>query len=231
MDKAGGRGDQDTSLDAIASYGYTLTLMGRYDEAEEPFRRGQRHLTHVAPAIEARFILNHGYLRIFQERFDEADELFDQATIVLQQVPEPIRTRLMVNIDYDRAANSFRRGDIAAAQAGFGKTILGANAFGWQRLANYAQNYLADIAIEQGDYKEAEHLLSPGLDLAERNNERRRTASFKRSFADLNRKQGKFLEALDWAQQARDGYERLGAKSDIQKLDNLIQELRVQARG
>src|SRR5262249_3639505 len=145
--------------------------------------------------------------------FEEAEQFFDQAMNVLQKVHDKsLRARLTANINYDRSANSYRKGDIMAARAGFRKVEQSANALGWQRAASDAQNYLADIAIQEGNYEEAEGRLGPGLTMVERNNDRRRTASYKRSYARLKRKQGKLSEALDWARQAREGYERLGAK-------------------
>jgi tetratricopeptide (TPR) repeat protein len=232
IDKAGARGDWLTVLDAAASHGYTLALMGRYDEAEEVFKEGHRISKQAEPRVEARFLLNHGYLCIYQKRHDEADEFFDQATKVLQHVSEEkIHTRLMVNINYDRAANSFRRGDHMAARAGFRKAEQSANDFTWQRMANYSQNYLADIAIQEENFAEAERLLGPGLTMAERNNERRRASSYRRSYARLKQKQGRFHEAMDWAKKAKEGYERLGATAEIQGMDTLIKELREQMKG
>jgi tetratricopeptide (TPR) repeat protein len=231
IEKAGARGDLLTVLDAIASYGYTFTLMGRHDDAEKAFKEGHRIRQQAEPRVEARFLLNYGYLRIYQSRYDEADQLFDQATEILQNVSEPIHTRLMVNINYDRSANSFRKGDNMAARIGFRKAELSANAIGWQRIANYSQNYLAEIAIREEKYVEAERLLGPGLTIAERNNERRRAASYKRSYASLKQKQGRLHEALDWALQAREGYERLGSKSEIQGMDDQIKELKEVLKG
>jgi tetratricopeptide (TPR) repeat protein len=232
IDKAGARADWLIVLDATANYGYTLTLMGRYDEAEEVFKQGHQFRKQAEPRVEARFLLNYGYLRIYQKRYDEADEFFDQAAEVLQQVSEEIiHTRLLVNINYDRAANAFRRGDNMAARAGFRKAEQSARDFGWQRIANYSQNYLADIAIQEENYVEAERLLGPGLTMAERNNERRRAASYRRSYAWLNQKQRKYYDALNWAKEAREDYERLGATAEIQGMDTLIKELQEQMKS
>lgn len=225
QEKAGARGDWLVALDAMASYSYTLTLMGRHDEAEEIFREGHRLRKQAEPRIEARFLINHGYLCIYQGKNAEADQFFDQAIQILEGVEEPIRTRLTVNINYDRSANFYRRQDLTTARTFFKKAAQSANSFGWQRIANYSENYLADIAIEEGSYEEAEHLLGPGLTMAERNNERRRAASYKRSYAKLKQKQGKIKEATDWALEARAGYERLGAKKETEGLDILIQDL------
>ena len=241
MSTAGARGDSLTDLDTLASHAYTLTLMGRYKEAEELFKRGYRLCLHVVePQIEARFLLNYGYLRIFQNQFEEVDLLLDQAMMVTQQVQEPLRTRFTLNIDYNRAASFYWKAqwkeknsdiagskeDLTTARAGFRSVMERGNEFGWQRIANYAQNYVVEIATQEGNYGEAEYLLEPGLTMAERNNERRRTASYKRSFATLRHKQGKFDEALRWAQDARVGYERLGAKQDVEKMNSQIQDIK-----
>lgn len=231
MDTAGARGDWPTVLDTLASYAYTLTLMNRYEEADALFQRGYRLRPRTEPQVEARFLLNYGNLRVFQNQFEEADQLLDQAREVVQKVEEPLRTRLMLNIDYNHAGSFFHRKDFATAQTAFSNVMQRGNAFGWQRIANYAQNYLADIAIEEGNYEKAEHLLEPGLMMAERNNERRRTSSYNRSFAYLYQKQGKFAEALTRAQEAREGYERLAAEQDVQKMDNLIHDLQTKLKS
>lgn len=225
-ERAGARRDLHTALDAIASYSYTLALMGRHEEAEASCEEGHLLRKQAEPQVEARFLLNHGYLSTYQNHYDEADHYFDQAMEILEHVRGPIHTRLLVNIIYDRSANSYWKRDMEAARAGFTQAEQRASAFGWQRMANYSQNYLADIAIREGNYVEAELLLGPGLTLAEHNNERRRAASYKRSYARLKQKQGRLYEAMEWARKAREGYERLGAKQEMQGMDILIQEIR-----
>jgi hypothetical protein len=36
---------------------------------------------------------------------------------------------------------------------------------------------------------------------------------------------------MDWAKEAKEGYERLGAKAEIAAVDNLMREIREQKRG
>src|SRR5207253_8033061 len=112
---------------------------------------------------KVRLLNNHAYLYIFMNRFEEAGHLLDQARAIALQVEEPLRTRVSINIDYDYAAVLYWSDDIVAAKTAFTSAMAQANSFGWQSLANYAQNYLAEIAINQGDYDEAERLLEPGL--------------------------------------------------------------------
>lgn len=223
------RGDWPVALDTLISYAYTLTLISRYDEADELFRQGYRLCSKADAQTEARLLLNHGNLYVFMARFEEAHQLFDQATAIVQQVPEPLRTRYALNIEYYRSGDYFWQENYEAARNGFNSARQKATAFGWHRFANYAQNYLADIAILEGSFEEAEHLLEPGLIIADRNHEKRRTFSYRRSYANLYYRQGKLPEALEAAHKALEGYKLLGATQDIQQMVELIQELQTQS--
>jgi len=200
-------------------------LISRYEEADELFKRGYKLCSQADAQTEARLLFNHGNLYVFMERFAEAHRLFDQATDVVQQVPETLRTRYLLNIEYNRSGNYFWQENYKAARHGFSSAQKKATTFGWHRLANYAQNYLADIAILEGNFAEAERLLEPGLVMADRNHEKRRTFAYLRSYANLYYKQGNLNDALNSALKARKGYEQLGATQDIQKMDELIKEL------
>jgi LuxR family glucitol operon transcriptional activator len=226
IDTAEGRGDWLTILDAIASKAITLTMMNRYEEAEQCFEYGQKYQAYAEPQVKVRLFSNYAYFYIFLNRFDEANYLLDQAVDAVEQVPDPLRTRFMLNIEYDRAAVFYWRGEFAVAREAFHSVMEKAKAFGWQWLVNYSQNYLADIAVNNGDFDEAERLLEPGLRVAERNKEKRRTASYKRSLAYLRQKQGRVDEALVWAEEALDGFSRLGVEQEIQKMERLTQDLR-----
>jgi tetratricopeptide (TPR) repeat protein len=225
IDTAEGRGDWPTVLDALASKAFTLTLMSRVEEAEKCFKDGQVYQPYAEPRVKGRFFINNAYLSIFLNRFDEACCLLDQAMEVARQVPEPLRTRFILNIEYDYAAAFYWRGEFVAAREAFESVMERANTFGWQWLANQAQNYLADIATNEGDYDKAEHLLELGLRMAESNNDKRRAARYKRSQAYLRQKQGKLGDALACAREARDGFSRLGVEHEIQEMDRLIYDL------
>jgi len=225
MQTAEGRGDWLTVTDTIASMANTLTLIGRYDDAESLFRRGRKLFSYANLEVQTRLLINNAYLSIWLEHFEEANSLLDQARISASQLQESLGTRANINIDYDRAAMFYWMGDLASARTAFTRAMEQASDFGWQWLANYARNYLADIAINQGNYEEAELLLEPGLTMVERNKEKRCISNYKRSFAYLRQKQGKLDEALVWAQQAREGFEGLGVTREVQKMERLIQDL------
>lgn len=226
MQTAEGRGDWVTMLDTIASIATTEALLGRYEEAEDLFKRGQRLYSYADPRVQVRLLINHAYLYIFMNRFEEANRFLDQARVISQQLEEPLRTRLNINIDYNYAAVLYWSGDLTAAKKGLSNAMKQANSLGWLSLVNSAQNYLADIAIDQGNYDEAERLLESSLTMSERNKDMQHTSSYKSSFAYLRQKQGRLDEALGLAQEARDGFERLGVEHGVQRMEKLIQDVR-----
>jgi len=213
-------------LDAIASIVNTHALMDHNDDAEDLFKRGQKLNSYGDPTVQVRLLVNHTYLYIFMERFDEAKQLLDQARELVPKLQEPLRTRYTVNIDYNYGATLYWEGDYAGARAAFTQAMKEADSFGWQSLANNARNYLADIERIEGHYDEAERLLEAGLTLSERNKDKRRTNAYKRSLAYLRQKQGRWEESLKFAQEAREGFERLSMEHEVERMDKLIKELR-----
>ncbi|GCE07885.1 hypothetical protein KDAU_52140 [Dictyobacter aurantiacus] len=241
IDAAEGREDWLTWLDATASKAITLALMTRHAEAEKCFEEGEQYLSYAQPHIKVHWLINKVYPSVFkigpknrekintQEYFDKALALLDQARDIVPHVPDAqLRTRFTLNINYNYASAFYWRGETAIAKGTFQKVMEEANTFGWQWLANGAQNYLGDIARNEGDYDTAERLLELGLRIAERNNEKRRTAKYKSSLAYLRQKQGRRDEALEWARMAYSDFSRikvLGVDLEIKRMESLINTL------
>lgn len=225
IDAAKGRGDWTTYLDAIASMATTLTLIGRRNEAADLFAQGHKLSSYADPHVFVRLLDHNAYLYIFQEHFGEAHELLAQARTLARQLEEPLRTRMTINIEYDHAAVHYWQGDYVAALDKFTFAMEEAKRSGWHRLENYAQNYLADIAIQEGRYEDAKRLLETGLIIAERNKEKRRIACYQRSHAYLYHKQGQLKDALSWANEAQEGFRRLGMDREFQQMASFINEI------
>jgi len=54
--------------------------------------------------------------------------------------------------------------------------------------------------------------------MSECHQDKLRMASYKCSFARLYKKQGNQLEAFHWAQEAQDGFDRLGMESEAEEM-------------
>ena len=135
------------------------------------------------------------------------------------------RIRRSIHLHYYGGVIRYETGLYQEAKDFFQRVMELSQAVNWQRAGSYAQNYLADIAIEEGDYTEAESLLQSGLPVAERNKDKRRTAFYKRSFACLELKRDDFARAKPWVMAALDGFDRLGMQPEADEMRNLLEEL------
>lgn len=230
IESAEKRGDWNTVVSALSSKGFTLSLMSQpvaLQEADAVLARAWNLRDH-ANLETAVWIANHlAMLRIRQKKFEDAhrwidkeQEIFDGAVF-----PEPIHTREWIPIPYYRAAAFYETGDYERAIPLFQQVIQAGEKISWQRAVLYAQNYLADIATNQDDLKNAERLLQTGLPVVERNKDKRRTAFYKRSFARLEQARGNTTESLRWAAEALDGFDRLGMQPEAEEMRQLIESL------
>ncbi len=231
------RGDKATAIESMVEQGFTLTQMGQVEEAKKLLNQAwkQHHLIGVAVQVTLVENLVQWHIRTndlagARHWLKKADQLVHKPSL-----SESERLRHKLTIKYYYGVMYIAKGDRKRAETYFNETLNGAHKIAWQRGMIYAQQFLADIAKAQGKFDEAERLLKTGLDVVERNKDRRRTAYYKRSLAYLALQQGrrnksdeqkKLDEAINWAQQALDGFERLGMQPEVNKLHRLLGHLK-----
>jgi LuxR family glucitol operon transcriptional activator len=116
-------------------------------------------------------------------------------------------------------------GDLAKAQTVFEEMLEQAKISGWQRSAIHAKNWLAYTAILQNNCALGERYLQLGWPVANRIKEKRVHAYYKRTFAYYYDRVGDRNEALKWADEACDAFERLGMPPDIREMQEMIGRL------
>ncbi|OBQ34213.1 MAG: hypothetical protein AN485_16605, partial [Anabaena sp. MDT14b] len=85
-----------------------------------------------------------------------------------------------------------------------------AETIGWKRAINMVKNWLADIAVKQGNLKEAKPMLEECLRVAEENSDKCSIAFCKESMAFLENKNGNLQEAIRLANLAYENFISLG---------------------
>jgi LuxR family glucitol operon transcriptional activator len=86
-----------------------------------------------------------------------------------------------------------------------------------------AKDFLADIAIQQGELDKAQQLLAEGLQVVQAQGDRCSEAYIKRSLAKLEQKRGYLSKARRWATEAKEEFERLGMIPEARETQALFQ--------
>nr|WP_290665499.1 helix-turn-helix domain-containing protein [Ardenticatena sp.] len=221
------RGDWPVVVRSLSDKGWMLILMGGANhlmEADATLKRAWCLRKNGNPANQPEIASNIAVLFIRRKQYAEAIEWLDRCETLLAEVhlDEWERVRKWIPVPYYRAEICYRTQDHNQAEFLYQQVLEHGQSINWQRAVIYAQNWLADIAIARGELNQAERLLQIGLPVAERNKDRRRIAFYKRSFAYLEQKRGRLDAARRWAEEALDGFERLGMEPEAEEIRNLL---------
>ncbi len=221
------RGDWSIAVSAMMEVGSILSHMGRLEDADRFLRRAWDLREHADFRIQVEIIQIIARLRTYQEQYAEAQYWLDQANAFLEkaQLHEPEYSRKWINNQRYYGELCYKKRDYDQAEMCFRQVLDRAQMIGRQRSIIASQNYLANIAIAQDRLVEAEGLLKTGLTVCERNKDKRRTAYYKCSFAHLYRKLDDLGASRRWAEEAFDGFERLGMQLEMEEMRALLQEL------
>jgi LuxR family glucitol operon transcriptional activator len=160
-----------------------------------------------------------------QQQFSLAAQWLHQAQGLLDgtRVAPFDAARQAMLIDYYQGEVYYKTGEYDRSQALFEKLASQAQAIGWQRALFLAKDFLADIAIQQGELDKAQQLLIEGLQVVQTQRDRCSEAYIKRSLAKLEQKRGKLKAARRWATEAREDFEQLGMIPEAQETQALLQ--------
>lgn len=217
------RNDQKAIFKFSEIYGWIMLLMDDLERAET-LMLAAWELHKYASLIDQAYLVDIiAILRIRQNRFAEALNWIEIEESIAEQLQERECNRFRVYALCCRAEIEFIQKNYDRAQILYEQALELATAIDWQRYINYAQNWLADIAIAQGDLEAAIKLITNGLESANCNKDRMRIAAYQRSYAHLEKARGNFMQARDWAAKAQKSFNQLGMKRDAEDMQILAQ--------
>jgi hypothetical protein len=225
--------DLATYVRALSEKAWTLTLMGN-DEAERELEEAWKIREYVDLDVQAHLANHIAVHRITQKKYDEALEWLQQQEQLVNEArleeKEHIRHQVCITyyqaeIAYWKWKNTNDKADYDRAKELFQWAFDQGKAIGWQRFTNYAQNWLSDLLIIEGNLEQAERLLKEGLFIAERNRERRRIGHYQASYARLEAKKNNHEKAREWGKKARDIFDREGIEEDAREIRSLLVSL------
>jgi tetratricopeptide (TPR) repeat protein len=217
--------DIETLVYALTRKIWTLTMMGNYDGAEQLLSEAWEFCSHTDIILQDYLAHNTTVLYIRQKRYQDASEVLDKKEKLVAHmdgVEERIVTRCQINTMRNRAKIFLRERKFDAARIIYEQVLETTNEIGWNRLYCYAHNILANIAIEQGDWKKAQEHLDAGLPIAKLNRNNRRLAFYKFSLARLERCLGNVDLARKLADESIDEFSRLGMTREVEEISALF---------
>jgi len=223
------RQDWFTALEVMFDQGWTLTLLGQprhLEQAHILYQKAWELRQHQTIGFQAELAINIAVLRIEQRQFAEATEWLQRAQQLLDRTEiEPAMPRSQIQIGYYQGEVAYKTENYDQARTLFQQVLVQAEDLNWQRAMFLAKDWLADIAIQQRHFSEAQHLLEEGLQVAVVNQDECRVAFCERSLARLEKARGNGAIAQHWATTAKQRFEGLGMVTEAKETAVLLQTL------
>lgn len=230
MQQATQHGDWQIASQVMLDRAWTLTAIRKpkpLAEAESLFQQLQALQDYQELTFQMEWAKKLAVLYLQQDRFEEAQDWLDRGETLLDQteLSEYQHHQQLVQFYYYRGMNTFKAGQIDLAKQWFAASRTLAKAIAWERAVRMAENWLADIAVQQGDLDIAEQLLVEGLQVGQMQDDPTRMAYVKRSFAGLVQARGNNIEARRWALEALAIFDQLGMLSEVEEVQEWVDRL------
>jgi len=218
------------AIAAISGIVWALSRTGNQkhlDEANELVKVAWGYISSADPMLISRLADDTAVLNIQQKNWEDALTFFDKSIASLKEANADVTIidRKKCHIMYYQGVYYLEIGKRDKAEQIFRVGAKLAEEGRWQRALNFYKNRLGDIAVEKGNISEAENFLNQGLAAAEGKRDKRSVALFKYSMALLEQKRGNLAIAIDYAQEALNGFIRLGMERETHKAQSLLKTL------
>ncbi|BAY29198.1 hypothetical protein NIES2107_10390 [Nostoc carneum NIES-2107] len=196
-------------------------------EADEMLQRAWVLKQHTDLHVQADLAENIARLRIRQKNYPDARAWLDieQNLVSQANLQGQKYIRHYIPVIYHRAVILYHEYQYSQAQKLFEEVMQTAQQIDWYRVINSAQNWLADIAIAQGDRDGSQQLLNQGITIAKRSNNKRRLARYQRSLARWEKLWGSVEASRKLAIKAMNSFKQLGMNQETEEMKFLLDSL------
>ena len=230
------RKDFATAAEMIGDRAWKLTLMGQEQHlalADDFFVKAWQLHQYLTLEMQVDLAIHIGVWHIQNQQFSRATHWLDRSQNLLDnsdnlnniQIDSYIKTRLSLHILYYQGEIHYKTENYQESKILFKQIFTKAQSIGWRRASLLAKDFLADIAIQQGNLKQAQNYLVEVLQVAENNQDKCSRAYTKRSLARLEKKLGNFNLAKLWVSEAMNDFETLGMKPEAKEAQALLQAI------
>ena len=234
IDESKRRALSSNYIEALSELGWTLTLKGGefLDEAYKLLSEAWKNredaelitVVNTANHLAVHCMINRNYDKAMQWIEAEEDILKD-IKIESNYPSENIISRCYARAAYHKGEILYHMVDYRSAKINFLEAIYFATEFNWNRMINYANNWIAEIEIHERNLSVARDIIKRGLEIAKGHGERRRIAHYLATYARLEKRCGNNDRALDYGKEALELFNSEGIEFDAIELLQLIDSI------
>ncbi|MGD1909737.1 MAG: NB-ARC domain-containing protein [Rivularia sp. (in: cyanobacteria)] len=220
-------GDLVTASAAMCDRAVTLVRMRQVSQLQEAqvllqeaWELRQHQTVSFQLDLAANMVILHvhlGQLQQAKEWLTVKQQLLEQAKLSESKYQEQ-----QVQILYYQGQVFHREGDYQQAQKTFEQALSKAQQIEWQKATAAISNWLADIALLNGDLARTRRLLELSLPMAQRNKDKRIIAFHKATFAKLEKTCGNGFQAHRLAKEAAESFESLKMGAEAEEMYALL---------
>jgi LuxR family glucitol operon transcriptional activator len=220
-------GDRSTALEAMCDRAAILVRIRQLPQLEEAQKLLQetwdlRH--HQTVSFQLKLAANMVILHVHLEQYKQAREWLEVKQQLLEKanLDESEYQGEQVQILYYQGQLFYREGDYQQAQKTFKEALLKAQQVEWQKATTAIHNWLADIALLNGDLALSRQLLELSLPMAQMHKDKRIIAFHKATFAKLEKACGNEIQTHRLAKEAAESFESLKMSLEAQEMYALL---------
>ena len=220
-------GDWKTALEAMCDRAWTLVRMRSVEQLQEAqvlLQEAWDLRQHQTVSFQLELAANMVILHVHLSQLQQAQKWIEVKKRLLEKakLSQSEYTVQQVQILYYQGQIFYREGDYQQAQTTFEQALSKAQQIEWQKATAAIQNWLADIALLNGDLALSRQLLEFSLPMAQRNKDKRIIAFHKATFAKLEKTCGNGFIAHRLAKEAAESFESLKMSAEAQEMYALL---------
>ena len=220
-------GEWVVALEAMCDRAWTLVRMRQTQQLQEAqvlLQEAWDLRQHQTLSFQLELAANMVILHIHLSQLKQAREWLTIKEQLLQQtnLSESEYQEQQVQNLYYQGQIFYREEDLSQAKTTFEQALTQAQAIGWQKATAAINNWLADIALLNGDLAEARRLLEFSLPMAQRHKDKRVIAFHKATFAKLETTCGNGFQAHRFAKEAAESFESLKMIAEAKEMYALL---------
>ena len=182
------------------------------EQAENLLIQGQEWDQNNDAILNLEFDVTKGLVALRQGLFSKAKKLFDgvKEALTKEKMNSESKAEFELQLAYYEAESLYHQKEYDKAKKAYEAALEKAKKLKWQQAIIAIQNWLAETAIEEGNFKEAEKLINVSLAASEKSEDTQSLAFSNRSLAILYQNKSELIESKQAGDKALEQLNQIG---------------------